>query len=110
VARKDRRTRRGDARPGEVPAGIQRLGYTPRGYTMPATPMANLRLQLEGMTCSACVEHVRQALSNIVSLRVRNVAVGTAEIDFDPARTSAARILSALDAAGYPAKAVEGPR
>ncbi len=51
------------------------------------------------MHCQACVARVRKALENIPGAHVREVEVGSANIDLDPARQDEA--LKAIEKAGY---------
>jgi len=69
--------------------------------------MQHLTLKIDGMSCGYCVAHVEKALSRLDGVGVRRVEVGSAEIDYDPARTSFARIREAIDDAGYTAHPVE---
>ena len=63
--------------------------------------MENLTLQIDGMSCGHCVARVEKALSRLDGVEVRNVAVGSAEMSYDPSRVSAGRILEAVDAVGF---------
>jgi copper chaperone CopZ len=58
---------------------------------------------LEGMSCQNCVRHVRRSLQSLEGVEIRDVSVGSASIEFDPALVSENDILSALSNAGYPA-------
>jgi len=69
--------------------------------------MQHLTLQIDGMTCGHCVTRVEKALSKLDGVHVRRVTVGSAEVDYDPARTPFARIREAIDGAGYAAHPVE---
>jgi len=69
--------------------------------------MQHLTLKIDGMSCGHCVAHVEKALSRLDGVGVRRVEVGSAEIDYDPGRTSFARIREAIDDAGYAAHPVE---
>ena len=61
----------------------------------------DLTLQIDGMSCGHCVARVQKALSKLEGVDVRNVAVGLAEMSYDPSRVSPGQILEAVDAAGY---------
>ncbi len=69
--------------------------------------MQHLTLQIDGMTCGHCVARVEKSLSKLDGVYVRRVTVGSAEIDYDPARTPFTRIREAIDDAGYTAHPVE---
>ena len=58
-----------------------------------------MRIEIAGMHCQACVARVRKALENIGDARVRQVEIGSAELDVDPKRQSEA--LQAIEKAGY---------
>jgi copper chaperone CopZ len=63
--------------------------------------MEDLTLQIDGMSCGHCVARVKQALSKLDGVDVRNVEVGSAEMTYDPARVSPDRILEAVDGLGF---------
>ena len=69
--------------------------------------MQHLTLKIDGMSCGHCVARVEKALSKLDGVHVSRVDVGSAEIDYDPARTSFARIREAIEDAGYAAHPVE---
>jgi copper chaperone len=71
--------------------------------------MEHLTLKIDGMSCGHCVARVEKALKKLDGVAVERVDVGTAEIGYDPARTTYPQILAALDDAGYTARdAAEG--
>jgi copper chaperone len=70
--------------------------------------MQNATFDITGMSCGSCVRHVDAALRRITGVDVRQVAVGSAEIAFDPARTSSDAIVAAIVEAGYSAKERNG--
>jgi copper ion binding protein len=69
--------------------------------------MQHLTLQIDGMTCGHCIARVEKSLAKLDGVQVRRVNVGSAEIDYDPARTPFARIRQAIDDAGYTAHPIE---
>jgi len=69
--------------------------------------MQHLTLKIDGMSCGHCVARVEKALSRLDGVGVRRVEIGSAEIDYDPARTPFARIRETIEDAGYTAHAVE---
>jgi copper ion binding protein len=69
--------------------------------------MQHLTLHIEGMSCGHCVARVEKTLSKLDGVHVGRVDVGSAEIDYDPARTPFERIRQAIDDAGYTARPVE---
>ena len=58
-----------------------------------------MNIAIEGMHCQACVARVRRALENIAGAQVREVQIGSAVVDLEPARQAAA--LEAIQKAGY---------
>ena len=70
--------------------------------------MEPLALQISGMSCGHCIASVRGALDRLEGVTVERVAVGSAAISFDPARTTPAAILDAVAAAGYEARVAAG--
>ncbi len=58
-----------------------------------------MRIQIEGMHCQACVARVRKALERVNGIHVREVEIGSAEIDIDAAQAGEA--LQAIEKAGY---------
>ncbi len=63
---------------------------------------------IEGMSCQACVKAVTSMLSRLPGVTPKQVEVGSAEVTFDDAQTSAAQISADLSATGYPARPQEG--
>ena len=69
----------------------------------PTTSSAErLTLSIDSMSCGHCVQAVTKALAALPSVKVRSVAVGSAEIEATPDAANDA--LAALDGAGYQAK------
>ena len=66
--------------------------------------METLSLVLDGMGCGGCVKNARKALDALPGVAVENVAVGSAVLAFDPARSSKQAVVEALVKAGYPAR------
>jgi len=63
--------------------------------------MDRMTIQIDGMSCSHCVNAVTQALKGLDGVRVEQVTVGTATVSYDPAATSEARIADAIADEGY---------
>jgi copper chaperone len=64
----------------------------------------NVSFEIQGMSCGHCVKHVTEALRRLDGVTVAQVVVGSADVAFDPAKTTPAAIAQAIGAAGYPAK------
>ena len=65
------------------------------------------RLAVTGMTCQMCVKHVTRALTDVDGLTVKNVAVGSAVVEYDPAAVPEDRIRDAVREAGYEARVTQ---
>lgn len=63
--------------------------------------MQELTLSISGMSCGHCLNAVNQALAGLAGVRVDSVRMGRAEVHFDPAVTDTARIVAAVEDAGY---------
>jgi copper ion binding protein len=63
--------------------------------------MATLELEISGMSCGHCVNAVKSALQELDGVDVWKVEIGSATLDYDPARTSREAIESAIEDAGY---------
>jgi copper chaperone CopZ len=61
-------------------------------------------ISIEGMTCANCIRHVSDALSGIEGVALKEVGMGTARIEHDPAQAPEAKIIEAVREAGYPAR------
>jgi copper chaperone len=60
-----------------------------------------LAMKISGMTCDHCVGAVSRALQQVEGVRIRNVAIGSASVAYDPSRASPDRITRAIEDAGY---------
>jgi len=63
-----------------------------------------MNLSIDGMSCGSCVTAVSKALSAVPGVKVRSVAVGSAEIEAGDA-SAAKKAIAALEVAGYSARA-----
>ncbi len=64
-------------------------------------------LQIEGMSCGHCVQSVRHALEAL-PLTVADVQIGTATVHYDPAQTSRAAMVEAVEDVGFVILAAHG--
>ncbi|MEP6944118.1 MAG: heavy-metal-associated domain-containing protein [Betaproteobacteria bacterium] len=65
--------------------------------------METLALKVGGMTCGGCVASVTRvlkAVDGVADARV-DLKTASAEVDFDPARTGAGAIRTAIEGAGF---------
>ena len=65
--------------------------------------MEHVELTIEGMTCEHCVRAVRGRLEQTPGVKVSDVTVGSATIDFDPSATNLDDIEEAIADEGYTA-------
>lgn len=65
--------------------------------------MESLHLKIEGMTCEHCVRAVDGRLRRTAGVEVGKVAVGSADINYDPAKVSVHDIEEAIADEGYTA-------
>ena len=72
---------------------------------MASSETESLTLPVIGMTCAACQHHVESALQETVGVKSAHVDLmaNRANIVFDPAEASAARLVEAIRGAGYDA-------
>jgi len=64
-----------------------------------------ITLSIDGMSCGHCVNAVTKALSAVPGVHIHSVAVGTAQIEAKDS-SAAGHAVAALQAAGYPARAM----
>jgi copper chaperone len=65
--------------------------------------MEALHLTIEGMTCEHCVRAVDGRLRHTPGVQVERVAIGSADLHFDPARLSVDDIAELIADEGYTA-------
>jgi copper chaperone len=65
--------------------------------------METITMNVEGMSCQGCVASVTRVLKATPGVQDARVSLtpGRAEVTFDPARTDAAALRSAIEDAGY---------
>jgi copper chaperone len=81
----------------------------PLGVSNQEQIMERVKLSVEGMNCGHCVAQVTKALRGVQGAVVENVAVGAADVTFDPAKTNREELTRAVTEAGYVAKAEASP-
>ena len=59
---------------------------------------------IEGMSCGHCVMAVRKELSRLDNVKVDDVQIGKAKVEFDENKIQESRIISAIEEAGYKVK------
>jgi Cu+-exporting ATPase len=60
-------------------------------------------MRVDGMSCSACVRHVKNAVAKLPSVTRADVEIGKVEVEYDPEKLSVADIAAAIEDAGYTA-------
>jgi copper chaperone len=70
--------------------------------------MERVSLRIEGMSCGHCVAGVRRALEAVDGVRAERVEVGSASVAYDPKQTDTARIMRAVEEAGYAVRSEPG--
>jgi copper chaperone len=78
------------------------LAPDPLSFTKETT-MQTITLKVEGMSCGGCVASVTRVLKavpGVAEVKVQLVP-GTAEVNYDPARTGAPALKAAIEDAGY---------
>lgn len=63
--------------------------------------MQPVTLDIEGMSCSHCLNAVNRALSALPGVEIDSIAIGRADVRFDEAVTSPAQLEAAIGNAGY---------
>lgn len=63
--------------------------------------MKSHELIIEGMSCRHCVISVSKELSKIPGLRVHNVEIGRALVEYDDTEVTQAQIAKAIEEAGH---------
>jgi copper chaperone len=64
--------------------------------------MANVTLKIGEMSCGHCVSSVKQALKGLDGVDELKVDIGSAVLNYDPAKVSLTAIKDAVEEEGYP--------
>jgi copper chaperone len=62
--------------------------------------MIKEKIKIEGMSCEHCVMAVRKELSRL-PLKIKDVSIGSAEIEYEETKVTSEDIKQAIDNAGY---------
>lgn len=65
--------------------------------------MERLNLTIEGMSCEHCIRAVRGRLERTEGVKVDDVQIGSAVLEYDPGKTNADEIEEAIADEGYTA-------
>lgn len=71
--------------------------------------MANAAFSISGMSCGHCLNRVNNALQKVDGVTAQQVQIGSARVEFDPARVSAGQIADAISKSGYQAQVLTIP-
>jgi copper chaperone CopZ len=63
-----------------------------------------LKLEVGGMHCAACVRRVTAALGKVPGVAVESVEIGSARVQYEPGLVNPARIAEAVEKIGFTAK------
>ncbi|HEY3288129.1 MAG TPA: cation transporter [Gemmatimonadaceae bacterium] len=63
--------------------------------------MTSLQLTIDGMSCGHCVMAVQKALRSLDGVDVQQVLVGSAALQYDPAKRTVEEIFEAVRDQGY---------
>jgi copper chaperone len=63
--------------------------------------MTTKELKIEGMSCNHCVMAVRKGLSKLESVRVDDVQIGSAKVEYDESKVDEKALAAAVEEAGY---------
>jgi copper chaperone len=56
---------------------------------------------IEGMSCGHCVMAVRKELSRLDNVKIDDIQIGKAKVEFDETKTNVSLIIKAIEEAGY---------
>ncbi|MHB9012289.1 MAG: heavy-metal-associated domain-containing protein [Ignavibacteriaceae bacterium] len=63
--------------------------------------MKTQELKIEGMSCGHCVMAVRKELSKMNDVKVNDVQIGSAKVEYDESKVSDKDLENAVENAGY---------
>ena len=63
--------------------------------------MKTQELTIQGMTCGHCVMHVRKELSKLQGLKIENLEIGKALVQYEETTVTREQIAKAIENAGY---------
>lgn len=63
--------------------------------------MKSDELRIEGMTCGHCVMSVKKELSKLADVKVEEVQIGKARVQYDETKVGVQDFARALDEAGF---------
>jgi copper chaperone CopZ len=63
--------------------------------------MKTQEFKIEGMSCGHCVMAVRKELSRLENVKIDEVQIGKAKVEFDESITKESLIINAIEEAGF---------
>ena len=63
--------------------------------------MTTQEFKIDGMSCNHCVMAVRKGLTRLDNVKVNDVQIGSAKVDFDEKKITSNEIVKAIQEAGY---------
>jgi len=63
--------------------------------------MRTQEFKIEGMSCGHCVMAVRKELSKLGNVKIADIQIGKARVEFDENKTEESRIINAIEEAGF---------
>jgi copper chaperone len=63
--------------------------------------MKTQEFKIDGMSCSHCVMAVRKELTRLDNVKVTDVQIGSAKVEFDENKITSDSIAKAIEDAGY---------
>ncbi len=63
--------------------------------------MKTQEIKIEGMSCSHCAMAVRKELSKIHDVKVSDVQIGSAKVEYDESKVTFKELETAIENAGY---------
>ena len=63
--------------------------------------MKNEKLKISGMNCPHCVMSVKEELENIDGLRIKDVQIGYAQVEYDDDKVGKHMLQKAVEEAGF---------
>ena len=63
--------------------------------------MKTQELKIEGMSCNHCIMAVKKELGKLESVKVEDVQIGSAKVQYDENKVSEKELSEAIEEAGY---------
>jgi copper chaperone len=63
--------------------------------------MKTQEFKIEGMSCGHCVMSVRKAISKLDNVKIDDVQIGKAKVEYDESKTPESLIINTIEDAGY---------